>query len=200
MPNVPNVPGVPPLSSFASSTITLLTADALSFLGVGVFPQWGLFLNGVPVVTAESVNSFEYSQEWRIANYPIEQGKFASYDKVYMPFGVRIRFASGGSVAKRLALIASLDAIAGDLNLYSAVTPERVYDNVNVERLDYSRAAARGLGILVVDVHVVQINQTGSVSFQNTQSSSGTDAVSGGTVQPQAASPQQLTSVLGAVN
>ena len=193
MANVPNVPGVPPLASFSSSVITLLVADAITLLGGLLAPLWGVFLNGLPVIAADSVVSLGFKQEWAISNYPVEKGAFESYDKVQTPFEARVRFASGGSLANRQDLLNSIAAIAGDLNQYDVVTPEVIYQSVNVADYHYSREAARGLGLMVVDVLLLQIRVSATQTFTQSPSSSNPQSV--GQIQPQAASTQQALSI-----
>src|ERR1700692_2719036 len=131
MPNVPNVPGVPPLSSYAANAVTLLAVDLVASVLGAFAPQWGIFLNGSPVVVADSVISVGYKQGWRIADYPIEGGGFASYDKVDTPYDARVRFSTGGSDANRQALLDSVAAIAGSTQVFDVVTPETVYADAN---------------------------------------------------------------------
>ena len=77
MANVPNVPGVPPLSSYGANNITLLVEDAVSVvLGTLGAPQWGIYLNGVAVLSYDNQVSFSYKQDWKISTYPVEQGSF----------------------------------------------------------------------------------------------------------------------------
>lgn len=186
-PNVPNVPGVPPLlrsqlSSFAS--LGLLRGDVASaILGLGA-PQWGIFSSsGSPVVLADNVLTMEYRQDWSIADFPIEQGGFESYDKVNNPFMARIRFGCGGSVERRQAFLNSISNIAGDLKLYNVVTPEQVYLNVNIARYDYKRSADSGLGLMQVEVHLLEIRQNTATAFSATKSPSGASPTNNGTVQ-----------------
>lgn len=193
-PTVPIAPGVPPvprlIGSFAASAPILLTSDAVSLFTGSAGPQWGLYQGGSPVVTAESVVGIEYRQDWRVADYPIEQGAFQSYDKVQTPFGVRLRFAAGGSSESRQALLDSIAAIAGTTDLYDAVTPDATYQNVNINHYDYRRQDGRA-GLIIIDVWAVQIMQAAARSFQNTAQPSGASPVNGGTVQPAAPTQQQ---------
>lgn len=192
--NVPNVPGVPPVARTAQSYSTsLLTGD--SFTPGSFMQQWGLFYNGAPAVVADSVADITYRQDWAIANYPVEQGAFESYNKVYLPFDVRLRFASGGSIANREALLASLSAIAGTLTLYTAVTPEIVYPNVNVMHVDYRRTAVNGLGLMVVDVWLQEIRITTQGAGANVASPSAAPQLSGGTVQGTAPSAAEAGAI-----
>jgi hypothetical protein len=179
--------GVPSLlpgqgASFAA-VASLLTADSFIGYGPGANPQWGIFLNGVPVVVADTVTTFGYQQDWAVSDYPIEGGGFESYDKVNTPFRVNIEFASGGSLANREALLASVAAIGDTLTLYEAVTPEAVYISVNVEHYAYKRMASNGLGLMVVTVGLLEIRVQNVNNFQNTAQPSGFAASPAGNVQ-----------------
>lgn len=214
-PDVPIGPGIPVVPrdpNAIAAAVTLVISDALAFLGIGGPPKWGLFQGGAAVVVAESVVSFGYRKDWTVATFPIEKGAFQSYDKVENPFDVRLRFASGADDEARQAMLASLNAIAGTTQLFDAVTPEATYPDVNVMHLDYDRTAARGAGLLVVDVWVQEIRNSATAAFStgqtsasgpgesaaafqapNTKSPAGASPVSGGLVQPQDAARTRIT-------
>jgi hypothetical protein len=204
MANVPLVPGVPALASYIPNAIVLLEGDAVE-LNFGGPQLWGLYLDGVPVVTADTVTSFDFKEEWAISDYPVETDSstnsgqaFYSYDKVQNPYTVRIRFVAGGTAAARVALLSSIASIANTLNLYDAVTPEAIYPNVNVTHYDYARTATSGLGIMIIDVWAEQV-RTNTTTASNSLAPSTpivmpgihspvdpitTSPVSGGNVQP----------------
>ena len=186
---VPNLPGVPPLASFADPAgldSTLLTEDGAGVFNSATPIQWGIFLNGESVIVADVVATFSFKQEFSVSDYPLEQGAFASYDKVQIPQEVRFRFTSGGSLANRQALIESVKAIAGDTtNFYTAVTPEMIVNNVTVTHWDF--AINNAVGLRSIDVWAINIMVPAvTPDFQNTQSPSGASQLSGGTVQPSA--------------
>jgi hypothetical protein len=180
--------GVPALlsnqnASFLSLT-TLLTADTFIGYGLGEEPQWGVFLGGAPVITADTVTTFGYQQDWAVSDYPIEGGGFESYDKVNVPFRTEVQFTSGGSLANREALLASIAAIADTLTLYDVVTPEAVYSSVNVEHYNYRRTSSNGLGLMVVTVGLLEIRVDNTTnSFQNTFSPASFSPAPAGNVQ-----------------
>lgn len=181
-PNVPNVPGVPPLPRLPGSVpavVQLLIADALSLLGGAVTNVWGLFLNNQAIVTAESVISFEFKQGYTIATFAVERGAFESYDKVQRPFDVRLRFATGGTLADRQDLLESARAACASLELMDAVTPLATYESLNPTHLDYRQTDVRGVGLLVVDVFCEQVRSTASSSFTNSATTGATPATTG---------------------
>src|SRR6185437_3575362 len=49
------------------------------------------------------------------------------------------------------------------------ITPEVVYIGVNVERYDYRRSATNGLGLMIVDVGLLEIREDGITDFKNTK-------------------------------
>lgn len=200
--NVPDVDGVPAVlfAPGAGGDIILAAADALetSLLSGGLGPQWGLYRSGAPAVLADNVAAFDYKEDWAISDYPLERGAFESFNKVKIPFDVRLVFTAGGSEARRAALLASLQAIVGDLNFYEAVTPERVYPSINLIHLDYRRSAQNGAGLLVVNVFCQEVRQTtssgsgGPNAPGNTAEASGANAINGGTVQSEDAGREGL--------
>lgn len=166
--NVPNLPGVPPLvNRLASALPQLLTADVVN-AGALFQSRWGLFsTGGAPVITFDTFVSIDFRKGWVLADFPLEQGAFQSYDKVQTPFDVRIKFASGGTLQNRESLLQSVDAIAGDLNLYTVVTPEAVYNNVNVQHYDYRRTATNGNGLITIELWLLEVRTASGGSPTN---------------------------------
>ena len=164
-----NAPGVPALISGASIVLpTLLTADAYTQYGVPVTPQWGIFLDGQPVITADTCSAMDYRQGWSLSDYPVERGGFETYDKVQLPYDVRLRFAAGGDESNRQALLASVEAVAGSLLLFDVVTPERTYTSCNVQHYDYRRTAQNGVGLIVVEVWLLEVRVLYNDQLDNT--------------------------------
>jgi hypothetical protein len=189
---VPNLPGVPTLASYSSTAglfSSLLTSDGAGVYSASSAVQWGIYLNGASVVEADTVTSFSYKQEWAIADFPLEQGAFNTYDKVSIPFEARVRFTAGGSEQRRQALLDSIAAIAGDqTNLYTIITPEATYPSVTISHYDYARTAVNGLGMLSVDVWVFNAIVSGTISGQDVASPSAASQQNDGPVSPSAGS------------
>lgn len=205
---VPNVDGVPDVA-FApgyAAGLALATADTavglLSFAGAS---RWGLYLGGRSVIEADTIIAFDHKQEWVLADYPLERGAFESYDKVQIPYDVRLIFVAGGSEANRGGLLASVAAIAGDLNLYDAVMPEKIFSRLNVIHYDFRRTAQNGVGLLSVALWCQEVRETTSTAgasnpsatggIGDTASPSGADPVNGGTVQARDPTSTELSAV-----
>ena len=154
--------------------------------------------NIVPVLA--STVEFEYAQDFPISNYPQEEGAFQSYDKVTLPFDVKLKLACGGSASKLQAFLSTCRAIAASYALFDIVTPEMVFTSVNCTHIDWPRRAVRGNGLISVDLWFQQIPVIASANFSNTQQPGVAGVQSSGNVQ--ALTPnqqvQQSFSALGA--
>lgn len=180
------------------AAITGLTGDTFFSTFGGGPPQWGIFdQSGSPIIQADNTVSLEYKQDWVIADYPLEEGAFQSYDKVQLPFDVRVAFTAGGSLANRAAFLDSIAAVAGDLNLYDVVMPEATYVSVNIAHYDYKRTSTNGLGLMMVNVWCQEVRVTATTTFSNTQRPGGANSANGGTVQPVAATSSQESTIPG---
>lgn len=205
-PNVPIAAGVPlvlrgPLNDLADNSGLLGGAqDQMDSDGADVADdgdaQWGVFNDGGDlVIDPDSFGAIEYMKEYRISNFPVEEGGFQSFNKVETPFSARIAMFKGGSDADRLDFLATVEAAIMTLDLYSIMTPSRGYDNANLTRYDYSQTAQNGVTLLRVDLSFEQVRDTAVATFTNSKAPGGADAVNDGSVQPKAPTPAQTPAV-----
>jgi hypothetical protein len=215
MLGVPNVPrlsvfsveaGISDLGTGLSITggivnQTILQADLSSANSVianssQTAPQWGIFDASNAQLgensgdgTVLSTFSFDYIKETRVSDFPIERGSFASYNKVEMPSNPRVTMIMDGSLEYRKAYLAALDIACKSTALYNVVTPEAIYEKVNLERYTYSRRADKGANVFAVEVSLKEIRTatpgttTATVPINNPQNTAATPSVNGGIVQ-----------------
>jgi hypothetical protein len=187
MAAVPKAPGVPALLTgwdiALSAALTLKAVD--SVLGLGIFgaEEWGIFLNGQNAIPADTMLSFEYRKDSQISDYPLEGGKFESYNKVAVPFDVRVKLACGGNDAARRTFLGVIESLVDDYNLYDAITPEKVYTSCNIVHHDYTRTMEQGRGVLAVNLWLRQVRISSGNAAPNTAFPSGAPQVNGGSVQ-----------------
>jgi len=226
-PNVPKLPGVPQLlrnPQFPPGPPPILgAAIALGRLWQALFsePPWAIYKqaeagpqvddDGVetvtvtakrtPVVVPDSFLEFGYRNESSMSDYPVQDGGFASYDKVANPYEIVLRMSKGGSQQQRKKFIDSIEAIQGTLDLYDILTPEKTYTNVNVLRYENVRRGNRGAYFFAeVDLYFREIRQvvatysTTATNTQNAQEPSAEPVQNNGTVQGRAitATPADL--------
>lgn len=189
-PDVPKVPGVPAVARSlvnpGTATEPQLTQDSITVAATAK-NQWGVYSTaGALVLDPDSIEAIGYDAESRVADYPIENGKFESYDKVTLPFANRVIMTKGGTLTQRQAFIRDVENIRTNLELYSIVTPEWTYLGVNITRVSVDRSREQGGGILRVELQLQEIRQNATASFSQTRDPASADPVSNGSVQAQA--------------
>lgn len=187
MPDIPNVPGVPALSSYSIGNFTLLTSDLIGTIVAGLVPgQWGIFLNGVPVLAlADNFAAFEFRRDFSVPDYPVELGAFQSYNKVQLPADLRVRVSCGGSEERRQAFLASLDLAMANTFLFDVLTPEKAYLNYNFVHMDFRRDNLHGAGLITVELWLTEIRQSTATLFTTTQQPAEAGTAGLGNVQAQ---------------
>lgn len=213
VPSGPGIPAMPPGTQIAG-TIALLAADGQFIRRLFMAPQWGIFSSdGQGYLTGDSVRGVEYRKEAATSDYKVEQGAFASYNKVQMPRECRVTFMSSGSggllgqlipglalfssidsiltgksaqAQVRAQLMTALDALVDALTLVQVVTPEFSYPSMTVTRHNYRREARDGSASNIpLEVWLKEIRQTGTSTYKTTAQPDGADPQAQGTVQTQ---------------
>lgn len=174
MRDVLNPPGVP------------ILADSGPEVQADIAQQWGLYdQSGLPAVLADNVQSLEVTLEAQISDFPVENGGFASYNKVIRPFDVRIAMTKGGSVEDRQAFVQQVQDAWQSLELFNVVTPEVVYLDVNVVGVRRLVESDRGVGLMMLDVSLRKVRQTGRLAFTSTAQPASAGVNNNGAVQTQ---------------
>jgi hypothetical protein len=188
-PDVPPVAGVPDLARLplAVGVLTGLTPalQGLDYFGFlpGDTPQWILADDeGNAIVTPDSLVDLGYRGEERVASYPVEQGSFASYNKVAQPQELTLRLSCGGRNMPRDVFLLELDFLRTSLTLVNIVTPEITYRGYNVDRVDYARKSSTGLSLIIAEIHLAEIRTSAQALYSNTAQPSGNDPQSQGWV------------------
>jgi hypothetical protein len=145
--------------------------------------------------TVLSTFAVDFTREARISDFPIEQGGFASFNKVSLPATPVVTLILDGSESDRTTFLEAIDDACQSTNLYNVVTPEIIYPNYSIERYSYTRRASKGLTLLYVECHLKEIRQVQAtlttVPILAPVNAAATPSVDNGNVQP-AAVPQSL--------
>jgi hypothetical protein len=194
------------LVSFQNNAV-LLVSDAFSVINLFSGPQWGLFTqNGQPAFQTQqtagifqtvlnalgpggqgggqSVDSVDYSLDYRVSTAPQTNSSFMSYNKVSSPFDGKVTYNVSGTEAQRNTFLGLVRSAEASLTLFDLVMPEITYTSCNVIHHSFRRTAEHGLTMIVVDVWVEEIRVTGTTQFSNTTAPSGANPQSVGQVQP----------------
>ncbi|MDE1480541.1 hypothetical protein KKI90_19670 [Xenorhabdus bovienii] len=146
MPDIPNWKGVP--NAALDAGISLGGAALINTL-FGNY--WGIFNQyGIPLLLADNVISLQYQNQYRVVSAPIENGSFATYNKVSDPYKVTVQLTKGsGGTLERGAFLAQLEILAKSTLKFHVVTPEFVYTNAAIVGYDLAREPDLTLGLYV---------------------------------------------------
>lgn len=189
-PNVPIAKGVPAVARSILFPADNSTEQPLASSGDEVNAdtarQWGLFTqDGDFAAPADNVLMFENQLEARIADYPVEEGGFSSYNKVTMPFDIRLVMSRGGSVEDRQDFIKAVNDAWQSTELFNVITPECVYLDVNVVSVRRAASADRGANLLALEIGLRKVRQTAKLTFTSTKDAASAGQVKDGSVQAQ---------------
>ena len=211
-PDVPAYPGVPsiPRTTAGSPAINISIATGQSVSSGGSQePKWGIYsaTDNSPIYTPEagetlSTFSFDYSRQTTVSTFPVEQGSFANYDKIWSPANPIVTLAFSGSESGKRSLLSVLEAACLYPVLWNVYTPDAEYDGYTIERYGYRRMAVKGATMLLIDVSLKEIKQVtasysdvAAATSASSSSSSGNASSSGGSAPttPNAQSPAAAT-------
>jgi hypothetical protein len=204
-PNVPALPGVPNLARYQQQTakVTGITANISSSLAIVSSlnkPVWGVFDSShAQILNPDSVVEISYIADTKVMAFPVQEGTFANYNKVNLPNEVSVRMTVAGSVAIRTAFTNQVESIMRSLNLYSVITPERTYLNMNAYSYTWDRKTAKDsrfldITIKFIEVRKVKANVTSSSSLRAITVGECQDAASCSSVNTGNASPSAIAS------
>lgn len=197
------------------------TATAGGFLGsAGDIGGSG---GGTPVLTPDSVLSLEWKGERRISDYPVQNGQFVSYNKVAVPFDLRMVMTCQGPSAVQQALapvtqsleralgdigmafgqpmtrndfLKQLDTMLNSTDLYNVVTPDKVYMNVNLTGYNHAKKSDEGGTLIIADLMFREVRESGTAQYSKPGVDVGAlQQIS--TTSPGAASPVDVGTVSG---
>lgn len=188
-PNVPNVPGVPDVArsgvDFDENTLyALASGNPLTILDTLLRPKWEIVDNTDvkrKLLVPDSVLEFTYKNEVRVADFPVQQGQFATYNKVSTPYDIRMKMVCSGNLstltpdsihkvtepdgktawrAGKGFFLDTLETLVNGLTLCAIVTPDTVYKSANLVHYDYHRTSQNGVELLTVDAWFIEVRAT----------------------------------------
>ena len=160
----PNLPGIPPLAGGLAGAVTLASSRTSSLLDL-LKPSWGIYdsTGKIQVLKPDAFLSVMYHNESNLPMFALEQGAFDTYNKVSTPYDITVRVAKGNQLGfgadKMSDFLKAIEKILADVQLYSIITPDYTYINANLKGFDYKREMNNGAGIIVADLHFVEIMQ-----------------------------------------
>ena len=165
--SIPLLPGIPPLRTTISRNLISTGIVALIDSFITQSNQvWGIFdSKGKKVLLPDTFLGVDYQNNWRVSDYPVESGVFASYNKIATPFNATVTVAQGGTNLEKTTFTTTLKKIAGDLNLYTIITPNESFVNATIERYGYERRIENGANIIIANISFTEVRSTPSIRY-----------------------------------
>lgn len=182
-PNVPKVPGVPALNRLVATTSSAkLLAQSFGFFNDSI--KWQILnASDRDVITPDSVVAFDFKADANVARYPVEDGGFSSYNKVREPRVLRMTMTcSGMKTMLRDTFLARLEEMRDSTDLYTVVTPDGSYKNMNLISFDFSKKSTQGATMIIADATFQEIMTSAKAEYTKTAEVSGSNPQSNGRV------------------
>lgn len=135
------------------------------------------------VLQWDSCLNFDYHNESNISDAPQEEGAFISYNKVATPFTIRTR-ATTTKPETRSQFLKDCEDFLDDLKLYKFITPNGVYNDVNLISIDYHRGSDAGFSMISVDFVFREVRINKESRYESSKEPSGEKQKSSGQVTP----------------
>ncbi|CDH33917.1 phage baseplate protein [Xenorhabdus bovienii] len=162
MPDLPKMPDIPKWKGIPNAALDAgISLGGAALINTLFGNYWGIFNQyGIPLLLADNVISLQYQNQYRVVSAPIENGSFATYNKVSDPYKVTVQLTKGsGGTLERGAFLAQLEILAKSTLKFHVVTPEFVYTNAAIVGYDLAREAKDGATLIKVNVHLEEIRE-----------------------------------------
>lgn len=145
--------------------------DNLSDLTKGFVGRWTIYDSETQkqICYFDSFERFIYLQKNLVVQYPIEQGSFATYNKINNPLNLGVVLTkSGFSINQSLDVMGafSKEKFLDDLDVYvngvkkvDIVTPSKTFLGFSIESANYTNSVEEGADILIVTLEIKEIRE-----------------------------------------
>ena len=144
-------------------------------------------LTGTYALEPDSFIDFEYKEDHKIPNYPIQNGGFANYNKVALPYEIKIRVTKGGlgnNASSITPFITQIDKLLNSTTLLTVVTPDAIYKTTNLIHFDYRKQSVNGATLLIADLTFQEVRVVSQKSGWSNASADGATTYALGEVSP----------------
>lgn len=171
---------------FSLNETTILSAinsgNIFSIINSILQPSYGVYLkSGLKALSPTSFLAIEYGADASIVSAPIEMGSYSSFNKVKRPAVIRVLFTLEGwtgysgsipnltnfTLTSRSDMLAALDAMVADAQVYDIETPDTTYEDYDLVRYNY-RTSDRDVTLLTVEAIFQAVLQEAEVGLSNT--------------------------------
>lgn len=122
--------------------------------------QWTLLDDaGEKAFAFDSFSNLNLKSESKVIQAPVESGGFVMYNKLNTPLEIKCTLIKKGSPEDLQVYVDALLEYADNTNLLSIVTPDREYQNMNLNSVSFSRSAEGGVNLIMAECAFTEIRQ-----------------------------------------
>lgn len=128
---------------------------------------WGVFdANNNPAFVVDTYMMLSPSASSKVSEFPVENGSFASFNKVQKPREVSIRVSLGGDPTAMTTLLEKFETLRLSTAMLSVVTPYAVYLNMVLTNYKNEHTSIKGASRIEADLKFEEIRQV-TPTFSN---------------------------------
>lgn len=144
---------------------------------LGTYDDWRLApVKGGTALSFDSMLSVDVKSENQVVQEAVEEGSFATYNKLASPTSIHIKLAKSGYDYDQQAFLKELDKLCDGVDLLRLTTPSATYSGYNVESYAYIRDDTSGAQLLTVELSLVEVREVSTnVTTSSTSSTSGSE-------------------------
>ncbi len=200
-PDVPPLPGVPKLNASSAGYVAAALTVVGELLPANLFgPQWAILdqKTGQRLLQPDSFVAIEYREEHKIPNYPIEQGSFQSYNKVALPYDIKLTVSCGGNGAMTIPqFLTAIDSMLQNLTIVSITAPPDSFPLTSLVHVDYRRESRQGVTLILAQLWFQELRIPPDLAGPPAAAASGAEAISNGQVSPVTPAPAVQSNIIG---
>lgn len=117
---------------------------------------------GGDAVNFSSMLEFSVNAGGSALTTPIEEGSFATYNKIQSPLDISLQLAVDGDAYAQQAAVDRLEEMRNGLEKVALSTPYEYYDSLTIDSFSHRRAQGLANHALVADLHLVEVREVGA--------------------------------------
>lgn len=100
-----------------------------------------------------------------VCAFPVEEGSFASYNKVEEALSINIVLARSGDKEDQEETLKQLTEFKESTDLLALSMPTAFYDNLSLESFNYSKSYGQGVNYLIAELELKEIREVETASY-----------------------------------
>lgn len=150
-----------------SNTVNAVSA-AIELAQEVTYGTWGIYRQDANYHTfdieTKTVLGVEIKHSGKVVNAAVEQGSFASYNKVEEPISLTYTIGISGTDEELGEVLDNLSEWQSGTDLFIVVTPCDSFQDLNLTAYNYGHKRENGVGVLWLELQFQQIKQVESES------------------------------------